>query len=104
MKFDMRSLPTATNYKILNSTITPRPIAWVTTQSRKGMVNAAPYSFFNAVGAEPPLVTLGLLKNPANRQLKDTAANIIATQEFVVNLGVRGRCRKDEPVQRRCAE
>lgn len=86
MQFDMRALPMATRYKIVNSTITPRPIAWVTTQSEAGVVNAAPYSFFNCVGTEPPLVTLGLLKDPATRGLKNTAANIIATGEFVVNL------------------
>ncbi|MGC4251728.1 MAG: flavin reductase family protein [Sphingobium sp.] len=86
MQFDMRSLPMATRYKIINSTITPRPIAWITTRSEAGIVNAAPYSFFNAVGTEPPLIVLGLLKEPASRGLKNTAANIIATGEFVVNL------------------
>ncbi len=86
MQFDMRALPMATRYKILCSTITPRPIAWVTTLSKDGHCNAAPYSFFNAVGAEPPLVVLGLLKEPRNRSLKDTAHNIIETGEFVVNL------------------
>lgn len=86
MQFDMRSLPMATRYKIVNSTITPRPIAWITTRSEAGVVNAAPYSFFNCVGTEPPLVALGLLKEPVSRGLKNTAANIIATGEFVVNL------------------
>lgn len=86
MQFDMRALPMAIRYKIVNSTITPRPIAWITTRSEAGVVNAAPYSFFNCVGTEPPLVTLGLLKDPATRGLKNTAANIIATGEFVVNL------------------
>jgi flavin reductase (DIM6/NTAB) family NADH-FMN oxidoreductase RutF len=73
-------------YKIVNSTITPRPIAWITTVSRSGLVNAAPYSFFNCVGVEPPLVVLGLLKEPRSRGLKNTASNIIASGEFVVNL------------------
>ncbi|WP_313333853.1 flavin reductase family protein [Sphingobium yanoikuyae] len=86
MQFDMRSLPMATRYKIVNSTITPRPIAWITTRSEAGVVNAAPYSFFNCVGTEPPLVALGLLKEPVSRGLKNTATNIIATGEFVVNL------------------
>ena len=86
MQFDMRALPTATRYKIVSSTITPRPIAWITSQSAKGIVNAAPYSFFNCVGSEPPLVALGLLKQPGSRALKNTASNIIATGEFVVNL------------------
>lgn len=86
MQFDMRELPMVTRYKIVNSTITPRPIAWIASQSADGIVNAAPYSFFNCVGTEPPLVVLGLLKEPASRGLKNTASNIIATGEFVVNL------------------
>lgn len=86
MQFDMRELPMVTRYKIVNSTITPRPIAWITSQSAGGIVNAAPYSFFNCVGTEPPLVVLGLLKEPASHGLKNTASNIIATGEFVVNL------------------
>jgi flavin reductase (DIM6/NTAB) family NADH-FMN oxidoreductase RutF len=86
MQFDMRALPMATRYKIVNSTITPRPIAWITSMSPTGVVNAAPYSFFNCVGTEPPLVALGLLKDPATRGLKNTASNIVSTGEFVVNL------------------
>lgn len=86
MQFDMRSLPLGDRYKLLNSTITPRPIAWVTSLSREGVVNAAPYSFFNAVGVAPPLVVLGLLKDMETLTLKNTAANIVATNEFVVNL------------------
>ena len=91
MDFDMRALPLAARYKIVTSTITPRPIAWVTSRSApgesgSGVVNAAPYSFFNAVGAEPPLIVLGLLKNLQTRALKDTARNILETGEFVVNL------------------
>jgi flavin reductase (DIM6/NTAB) family NADH-FMN oxidoreductase RutF len=86
MQFDMRELGLAARYKILNSTITPRPIAWVTTKSASGVVNAAPYSFFNCVGVEPPLVVLGLLKDMQTRALKDTATNITETGEFVVNL------------------
>ena len=86
MDFDMRALPMATCYKIIGSTITPRPIAWVTTLSKDGHVNAAPYSFFNGVGADPPLVVLGLLKEPRTRALKDTAHNIVENGEFVINL------------------
>lgn len=85
MQFDMRTLPLLTRYKIINSTVTPRPIAWVTTVSEGGHTNAAPYSFFNAVGDEPPLLVLGLLKDP-NGEPKDTATNIARTGEFVVNL------------------
>jgi flavin reductase (DIM6/NTAB) family NADH-FMN oxidoreductase RutF len=86
MRYDMRELNLTARYKILNSTVTPRPIAWVTTVSAQGVVNAAPYSFFNVCGVEPPLVVLGLLKDLRTRELKNTAANILATSEFVVNL------------------
>ncbi|BAV63661.1 flavin reductase family protein [Sphingobium cloacae] len=99
MQFDMRSLPMATRYKIINSTITPRPIAWITTRSEAGIINAAPYSFFNAVGTEPPLIVLGLLKEPASRGLKNTATNIIATGEFVVNLV----CEADADKMNQCS-
>lgn len=86
MQFDMRTLPLLARYKIINSTITPRPIAWVTTISRDGIGNTAPFSFFNAVGDDPPLVVLGLLKHPVTGEMKDTARNITSTGEFVVNL------------------
>ncbi|GGB28521.1 hypothetical protein GCM10011380_17680 [Sphingomonas metalli] len=86
MQFDMAETAPATRYRIVSSTITPRPIAWITSLSPAGVVNAAPYSFFNAVGAEPPLIALGLMKVPGTRALKNTAANILATGEFVVNL------------------
>lgn len=86
MQFDMRALPLLARYKIINSTITPRPIAWVTTLSADGIGNTAPYSFFNAVGDDPPMVVLGLLKHPVTGEMKDTARNITSTGEFVVNL------------------
>ena len=85
MQFDMRALPKAGRYKILGSCVTPRPIAWVTSLSAEGVPNAAPYSFFNVLGDEPPTIALGLLAHSEPR-LKDTAANIRATGEFVVNL------------------
>jgi flavin reductase (DIM6/NTAB) family NADH-FMN oxidoreductase RutF len=86
MQFDMRELGLGARYKIVNSTITPRPIAWVTSQGENGVINAAPYSFFNCVGVEPPLVVLGLLKDMQTRALKDTATNIATSGEFTVNL------------------
>jgi flavin reductase (DIM6/NTAB) family NADH-FMN oxidoreductase RutF len=84
MLFDMETLEAQNRYKILASTVTPRPIAWVTTRSEDGVVNAAPYSFFNALGHEPPTLALGLLAGKG--RFKDTATNILATGEFVVNL------------------
>jgi len=86
VEIDLRSASTADRYKVLTNTVTPRPIAWITSLSKKGVVNAAPYSFFNAVGHEPPLIVLGLLKEPGTGGLKNTASNIVSTGEFVVNL------------------
>lgn len=84
MRFDLDQLDTSIAYKLLAATIMPRPIAWVVTQGAEG-VNAAPYSFFNAMGAAPPTVAIGLLADP-ERGFKDTARNILDTGEFVVNL------------------
>lgn len=72
-------------YPILAGLVTPRPIAWVTTMNEDGTVNAAPFSFFNVFGAEPPLVIFA----PGDRDdgsPKDTARNCRRTGEFVVNL------------------
>lgn len=72
-------------YTILASLVTPRPIALVTTISTDGKVNAAPFSFFNVMGANPPICAFA----PSDRENgvpKDTALNIRATHEFVVNL------------------
>jgi flavin reductase (DIM6/NTAB) family NADH-FMN oxidoreductase RutF len=72
-------------YRLLTSTIVPRPIAFVTTVDPQGRTNAAPFSFFNAVGSAPPTLVLGFEPNADGSQ-KDTPNNIIATGEFVVNL------------------
>ncbi len=85
MEFDLRQLEKSERYKILGSCVTPRPIAWVTSRSADGVLNAAPYSFFNVMGDTPPTIALGLLAS-AVPGFKDTAANIRATGEFVVNL------------------
>lgn len=85
MHFDLDAIDGATAYKLMTATVTPRPIAWVTTLDDAGGVNAAPYSFFNVMGHTPPTLVLGLLRD-ARRGFKDTAAHILARQEFVVNL------------------
>ncbi len=72
-------------YPILAGLVTPRPIAWVTTLNEDGSVNAAPFSFFNVFGVDPPLVIFA----PGDRDdgsPKDTARNCRRTGEFVINL------------------
>lgn len=85
MEFDFAKLAPDERYKILTSTIVPRPIAWVTTLSTSGAGNAAPFSFFNAMSKDPPILALGI-QTKANGGVKDTARNILDTGEFVVNL------------------
>jgi flavin reductase (DIM6/NTAB) family NADH-FMN oxidoreductase RutF len=67
------------------ATVLPRPIAWVTSRDSDGLVNAAPFSFFNVFGTEPATVGIGVGRNSPT-QPKDTCLNIRATEEFVVNL------------------
>lgn len=85
MEFDFATLAAADRYKLMGSSITPRPIAWITSQSADGVRNAAPFSFFNAMGANPPLLAVCMMRR-ADGTHKDTAANILATREFVVHL------------------
>jgi flavin reductase (DIM6/NTAB) family NADH-FMN oxidoreductase RutF len=85
MLFEFDKIAPSIGYKLLTSTITPRPIAWISTLGLNGVVNAAPFSFFNAMGHTPPTVAIGLLRD-AERGWKDTARNILDTGEFVVNL------------------
>lgn len=71
------------NYKLLIGAIVPRPIAFVSTVSAAGVFNLAPFSFFNAVCAEPPVITFACgCRIPE----KDTLANVRTTGEFVVNI------------------
>jgi flavin reductase (DIM6/NTAB) family NADH-FMN oxidoreductase RutF len=69
-------------YKILSGSIVPRPVAWVTTRSPGGIVNAAPFSSYTILSQDPPMV---LFQADALVREKDTIANIRATGEFVVN-------------------
>ena len=77
--------PQHDRYKLLISLVIPRPIALVTTLGPTGVVNAAPFSFFNIFSEHPPLCVLGLQAKP-DGGLKDTSAHIRDRGEFVVNL------------------
>src|ERR1044072_5473224 len=85
MEFDLQGKHANRGYAMLVSLVTPRPSAWVTTLNENGTVNAAPFSFFNALGGDPPIIGFA----PGDRDdgtPKDTARNIRRTHEFVVNL------------------
>ena len=74
-------------YKLLVGVVAPRPIAWVTTIDGEGRVNLAPFSFFNAFGANPPVVVFSpTLRRDGSR--KDTLRNLEAVPEFVLNAAV----------------
>jgi flavin reductase (DIM6/NTAB) family NADH-FMN oxidoreductase RutF len=87
MHFDLAKIAETDAYKLLVSTVVPRPIALTTTVDPAGHVNAAPFSFFNAVSSIPPVVVLGISPgDSAGDGWKDTERNIRDTGEFVVNL------------------
>jgi flavin reductase (DIM6/NTAB) family NADH-FMN oxidoreductase RutF len=85
MLFDFASISSRERYKLLVSTVTPRPIAWIVSQSTEGQLNAAPFSFFNVLSGDPPVVGIGIGSHEPGRP-KDTRRNISETSEFVVNL------------------
>ncbi|MDQ0225905.1 flavin reductase family protein [Metabacillus niabensis] len=72
------------NYKLLIGSIIPRPIAFVTSMSKEGILNGAPFSYFSIVSANPPMISLSIQRKEGNQ--KDTARNILATKEFVVHI------------------
>lgn len=72
------------NYKLLSGSIIPRPIAFVTSQNNNGVLNAAPFSFFNIVNNAPPMISISAQRAGGKR--KDTALNIEEVDEFVVHI------------------
>lgn len=82
---DFNTLNAQQCYKLMVNLIVPRPIAWVTTLGSGGVVNAAPFSVFNMVGEDPPLVMISVNKL-GDGNFKDTARNILELPEFVVHI------------------
>lgn len=81
---DPKDLTQRENYKLLIGSIIPRPVAVVSTQSADGIVNIAPFSFFNIVSSEPVILSLAIQRKEG--KLKDTARNLLATKEAVVHI------------------
>jgi len=69
-------------YRLLSTAVTPRPIGWISSRSKAGVDNLAPYSFFNVVAVDPPVVMFAPV---GSTDLKDTPRNVRETGEFVVN-------------------
>lgn len=67
-------------YKLISGLVIPRPIAWLTTQNSTGLVNAAPFSFFNVVSKEPVIVSIAMT------EMKDSVRNLLETKEGVIHL------------------
>ncbi|MCD8787780.1 flavin reductase family protein [Mammaliicoccus sciuri] len=72
------------NYKLLIGSIIPRPIALVTTESDDNVLNIAPFSFFNVVSSDPPILSVAVQR--VNGEMKDTARNIVQNKEAVVHI------------------
>ncbi len=87
---DFQEITSYQRYKLMASLIVPRPIALVTTIGQNGVVNAAPFSMFNMLGEDPPILMISINRLSDGR-LKDTAANILFNGEFVVHMS-------DEPM------
>lgn len=84
MWIDVRESEVLKVYQMLVGLVTPRPIAWVTSRAADGLINLAPFSFFNVFGANPPIVVFSpTLKRDGTK--KDTLLNIEATKEFVIH-------------------
>ena len=87
MNFEMEKTPAREIYNLLIGLVAPRPIALVTSLSETGVLNAAPFSAYNYLCTDPPIVALGVMDRPASKFVpKDTARNIRRTGEFVVNV------------------
>jgi flavin reductase (DIM6/NTAB) family NADH-FMN oxidoreductase RutF len=87
MNFEMEKTPARQVYNLLIGLVAPRPIAWVTSMDETGRLNAAPFSAYNYLCTDPPIVGMGVMNRPGRGFLpKDTARNIRRTGEFVINV------------------
>ena len=84
MQFDPNELDYSAVYKLLTGAIIPRPIGWISSISEDGINNLAPFSYFNAVGDDPPHVMFSAGRG--NNTNKDTLNNVLNTKQFVVNM------------------
>lgn len=85
MEWDLTGVDRPYAYRMLASVVVPRPIAFVTSVDTDGLVNAAPFSFFNLLASDPPVVGVSVGLSPTGN-VKDTATNVAASGEFVVNV------------------
>lgn len=74
------------SYNLMISTVTPRPIALVSSRSKITGDNVSPFSYFNAVAHDPPILAIGFCRKGPSRKQKDSLVNILETKEFAVNI------------------
>lgn len=86
-ELDPKTLPAEQAYRLITGIVVPRPVAWVTTLSSTGSVNLAPFSAFTFVSPKPPMLAISVGRKAG--VYKDTARNILATEEFVVHIADR---------------
>ncbi|HEX9979148.1 MAG TPA: flavin reductase family protein [Flavobacterium sp.] len=84
MQFDPQEIDQKSIYKLLSGAVIPRPIGWISSLSEDGIPNLAPFSFFNAIGDDPPHIMFSTVRT--NDTNKDTLNNVLSTKEFVVNM------------------
>jgi flavin reductase (DIM6/NTAB) family NADH-FMN oxidoreductase RutF len=87
VEIDPGTLAAEASYRLLTGIVVPRPVAWVTTQSAAGVINLAPFSAFTFVAPKPPMLAISI--GHKDGTYKDTARNILATEEFVIHIADR---------------
>jgi len=85
MNIDLANISSGQTYFYMLQTIVPRPIAWILTENKTGSYNLAPFSYFNAVCSDPPLIMVSVGKKP-DGSFKDTRVNIEQRSDFVVHI------------------
>jgi flavin reductase (DIM6/NTAB) family NADH-FMN oxidoreductase RutF len=86
MHYNMSRATPRESYNLLIGLVAPRPIAFVTSHDKNGLLNAAPFSAYNYLGTDPPVVAIGIADRAGSPMGKDTARNIRETGEFVINV------------------
>lgn len=87
MIIDPATLDTTEVYKLLSGAVVPRPIAWISTKSKEGVLNLAPFSFFTVASRQPPMLAISIgPRTDGEDYAKDTLTNIRETKEFVINM------------------
>ncbi|QDI91922.1 flavin reductase family protein [Salicibibacter halophilus] len=86
--FNPENVSTKNMYKLMTGSVVPRPIAWISSQSKEGVLNLAPFSFFTVASRQPPTFAVSIGPGVEQREgtIKDTLTNIRDMQEYVINV------------------